>query len=814
MGLAASEHVLNSKTFSTKCTDQCSVYPSINILPCSPIRKLELQGNRIQYLPPDLRWLQYLDLSYNHYSEIDIKIISALRTYTSLKILKLNNNEIKQYSEDLANALDLDTLDLTENSFVDWNMNIEKLENLSLARNFLTNISVIPMNLISLDISFNRLTSFTGSSVNLKVLNISGNNIEKLPNLEFVGLEKLFVSHNLLNDINNLKSFSPNLEVLDASYNCISIIPNELPDNISSFNLSHNSITDIPDSFYSYNITKLLMNGNKIKKVNHMNNDYIALLLSDNEIEEIGQITKANFSELILTNNKIVTIPDISLVSISVLNMSCNCLSDVKLEHISNSITNIDLSSNNFNIFPISIFKLHQLKVLNLNNNNIGEIPDEIIETNLSSLSISINPIKKLSKLPSSLFSFSACDCELENIDNISACPSIQEIRVNGNMLKKFPSIPTAKIISASRNQISRIPVLSSATHIDFSHNIITSVNFLFSRNLKQVDLSHNKISTLDLSPCKSLLKLNVAHNPLTITLSLYDLEGLTSIDITGITKLNIKSDPNKNSSFEDFITSDPENIEDATNISYKLFNTEKAGYSDMQGKRDSMEDSLIIRRNISENLHLFGICDGHGGKYCSHFSTTALPFFFSQLPNTSEVNLLNSLKFTVDTLRKKGVTDGTTITIVLFDTHLNRLICANVGDTRALLIKKDGSFVEMTHDHKPFERSELVRIRDNCRSFVRRGRTAGRLAVSRAIGDFNVKGVSSNPQIYQCALTDNDFRILLGCDGVFDVVSNEKAAELCFKSQSPELAAAKIRDVSYELGSTDNISVVCANIF
>lgn len=62
--------------------------------------------------------------------------------------------------------------------------------------------------------------------------------------------------------------------------------------------------------------------------------------------------------------------------------------------------------------------------------------------------------------------------------------------------------------------------------------------------------------------------------------------------------------------------------------------------------------------------------------------------------------------------------------------------------------------------------------------------RVLGRLAVSRAFGDIEYKNVGSDkpplviaePEIRMERLTDKDEFLLLACDGLFDVFSNQEA--------------------------------------
>jgi serine/threonine protein phosphatase PrpC len=73
-----------------------------------------------------------------------------------------------------------------------------------------------------------------------------------------------------------------------------------------------------------------------------------------------------------------------------------------------------------------------------------------------------------------------------------------------------------------------------------------------------------------------------------------------------------------------------------------------------------------------------------------------------------------------------------------------DRLVCANVGDSRALLIRK-GRGVELTADHRPVGtsskgRQEMQRV-VNAGGWSVGGRVCGILAVSRAFGDYEFKG-------------------------------------------------------------------------
>jgi serine/threonine protein phosphatase PrpC len=94
-------------------------------------------------------------------------------------------------------------------------------------------------------------------------------------------------------------------------------------------------------------------------------------------------------------------------------------------------------------------------------------------------------------------------------------------------------------------------------------------------------------------------------------------------------------------------------------------------------------------------------------------------------------------------------------------------------------------------------------------------------LAVSRSLGDFkNQPSVTCDPYVVKRTLTVDDAFIILGCDGVWDVLTDQEVVDLVMNEmkQSSKLdevfafrVATKIRDTAYLAGSTDNISVAVA---
>ena len=185
--------------------------------------------------------------------------------------------------------------------------------------------------------------------------------------------------------------------------------------------------------------------------------------------------------------------------------------------------------------------------------------------------------------------------------------------------------------------------------------------------------------------------------------------------------------------------------------------------------------------------------------------------------------------------MRGLNYTDGCTAVVIMLVNNL--LIAANIGDARAVLArKKSGANAleafRLTFDHKPYEFSETKRIKE-MGGAVMEGRVAG-LAVSRALGDFSNTFVSAEPFIQKVNLAEGDYEnqfIILACDGVWDVLSDDYAVSMTNEYLSGSeagklqdkmlnntnrlmnMAAARLRDCALACNSTDNISAIVVSL-
>lgn len=152
----------------------------------------------------------------------------------------------------------------------------------------------------------------------------------------------------------------------------------------------------------------------------------------------------------------------------------------------------------------------------------------------------------------------------------------------------------------------------------------------------------------------------------------------------------------------------------------------------------------------------------------------------------------------------------------------------ANVGDCRAVMCR-GGRGVPLTSDHKPNRPDERKRIQ-KAGGFV--GKVAGisrvysaagaglamqqevstYLAVSRAFGDSPLKTptplISCEPEVKQCQVENDDLFLVLTCDGVWDVLSEQDVVEIALPHfEDAKAAANAIVKAAYKKGSADNLT-------
>ena len=188
--------------------------------------------------------------------------------------------------------------------------------------------------------------------------------------------------------------------------------------------------------------------------------------------------------------------------------------------------------------------------------------------------------------------------------------------------------------------------------------------------------------------------------------------------------------------------------------------------------------------RRLKMPLTWFGVFDGHGGDKASQY---CVDWLSSYVRNDASFpyDLGYSMKKAFTTIDEDfigtGFPDGTTSCAVSL-VGGRRIVCANAGDSRAIIVRKDGSVVRLSRDHKPGMPDETRRITDLGGKVIYWGRwrVEGLLAVSRAIGDASLKPyVTSEPEVCEYDIGKDDWFLVLSSDGVWDVLDNEEAAHV-----------------------------------
>ncbi|VDM41548.1 unnamed protein product [Toxocara canis] len=221
-----------------------------------------------------------------------------------------------------------------------------------------------------------------------------------------------------------------------------------------------------------------------------------------------------------------------------------------------------------------------------------------------------------------------------------------------------------------------------------------------------------------------------------------------------------------------------------------------KIGSSCMQGWRINMEDAHTHLLAVPDDnkAAFFAVYDGHGGAKVSQYAGTHLHKTIATNSLYSEGKIEEAIKEGFMSLDEKMKNDeemredmsGTTAVVVIIKNK--KIYCGNVGDSRAVACVS-GVAEPLSFDHKPANEAEARRI-VAAGGWVEFNRVNGNLALSRALGDFAFKKnehktpeeqiVTAYPDVTVRDLTyDHEF-IVLACDGIWDVMSNQEVVDFC----------------------------------
>lgn len=239
------------------------------------------------------------------------------------------------------------------------------------------------------------------------------------------------------------------------------------------------------------------------------------------------------------------------------------------------------------------------------------------------------------------------------------------------------------------------------------------------------------------------------------------------------------------------------------------------------------MEDEHIAVDKFGGNAKAgyFGIYDGHGGRQVVERVKDRLHHLFEEeIHNIGDAPLTKEsvqAAWTSSYRRMDGIISdekilfsGTTAaTVLVTEVEGKRLaFAANVGDARIVLVK-GGKGVRLTYDHKASDPDEIQRVQD-AGGFVIMNRVNGMLAVTRALGDMTMKEhVSCEPFCSATELDSESTHLIVACDGIWDVLSDDDASQIVVNASTTQEAATRLLRQSLKLGSTDNISVMVVQL-
>jgi len=165
----------------------------------------------------------------------------------------------------------------------------------------------------------------------------------------------------------------------------------------------------------------------------------------------------------------------------------------------------------------------------------------------------------------------------------------------------------------------------------------------------------------------------------------------------------------------------------------------------------------------------------------------------------------------------------GTTATCVYIRGQEKRIWVANVGDSRCVL-SRSGVAVPLSRDQRPDRDDEKQRIEEVGGTVVfcpgtggQRWRVEGTLNISRSLGDKKLKFVSSEPEIHEEIIGDDDQFLILATDGLWNVIDSQQAVDTVKKyypSRSPAEATEALSRQAMMKQTTDNLCVMVMFLF
>ena len=220
-------------------------------------------------------------------------------------------------------------------------------------------------------------------------------------------------------------------------------------------------------------------------------------------------------------------------------------------------------------------------------------------------------------------------------------------------------------------------------------------------------------------------------------------------------------------------------------------------GGCNREGQPKTNQDSCISREEEinSSKEYIFGVFDGHG--LDGHLISQSIKNFFENInfqkltPKENILSTYKSLSTYIQTQNNFDVLCSGSTCLILYITS-SKIISANLGDSRSILITTDDKIIELSKDQKPENPNEKKRIEQNggrvsqaygmgpYRVWLKTENYPG-LAMSRSIGDkiAHSVGVSDIPEILEFNFEEYKPKaFVVASDGIWEFLSNENVRD------------------------------------
>jgi len=206
------------------------------------------------------------------------------------------------------------------------------------------------------------------------------------------------------------------------------------------------------------------------------------------------------------------------------------------------------------------------------------------------------------------------------------------------------------------------------------------------------------------------------------------------------------------------------------------------------------MEDAHthLLSLKDDKDASFFAVYDGHGGSHVAQWCGEHVHYDILANENYKKGDYIEALKsgflecdenMLKDEEMRDDPSGATAVCVLIKD---NKIFCANCGDSRSVSCV-GGVVEELSFDHKPSNEEETRRI-VAAGGYVELNRVNGNLALSRAMGDFIFKRnaklpaeeqiVTAYPEVIVKDITEDHEFIVLACDGIWDVLSNQEVVD------------------------------------